>query len=244
MKNIQSELLSRLMEQSDADITHMPMEDEFDFYHLVSTGNIMGLEKRVFSLMDPGLGKLSEDENRNILYHFIISISLITRKCIERGMASKTAYTLSDLYIQQVDLLHSVTEINRLHRRMVYDYTERMQQHGRDNSYSRHVMSALQYISEHLTETISVDDISEALGLNKSYLCSLFKRETGFTIGAWIEKKKNELAVDYLMNTDIPYIDISNALGFRSYSYFIQTFKKLNGTTPARYRKNNYKRYL
>ena len=239
-----TDLLNKLMEQSDVDMSHMTMEDEFDFYHLVSTGNIEGLERRGFSLMDKGLGKLSEDERRNILYHFIISISLITRKCIERGMPSETAYTLSDLYIQQVDELESAAEINLLHRRMVYDYTERMMKDDSSNQYSRHVMNVLSYIKEHLTETISVDDVSAALGLNKSYLCSLFKRETGITVGHYIEQRKNELALDYLMNTEIPYIDISNALGYRSYSYFIQTFKKLNGTTPAKFRKSNCVRYL
>lgn len=76
--------------------------------------------------MDEGLGKLSEDKKRNVQYHYIICISMITRLCIEKGMPSETAYTLSDLYIQKVDVMDDPEEINKLHRKMVYDYTDRM----------------------------------------------------------------------------------------------------------------------
>ena len=240
MSSIQTNLLNTLIEQTDFETHHMTMKDEFDFYHLVSTGNREGLERRGFSLMDKGLGRLSENDTRNLLYHFIISISLITRMCIDQGMPSETAYTLSDLYIQQVDQLHSPEEVNQLHRTMVYDYIERMKEIKQPACHSRHVKRAMQFINDHLNESISTERIASELNLNKSYLCTLFKRETGITLGAYIEKKKNELAMDYLMNTMIPLIDISNMLGYSSYSYFIQIFKKQTGLTPSAFRKNNY----
>ncbi|MCR4837591.1 MAG: AraC family transcriptional regulator [Eubacterium sp.] len=240
MDSIRTNLLNTLMEQSDVDLKHMAMKEEFDFYHLVSTGDREGLEKRGFSLMDEGLGKLSPDPARNLLYHFIVSISLITRVCIERGMASETAYTLSDLYIQQVDLLQTPGEINLLHRKMVYDYLERMQKLKRSGVFSRHVKRAMEYINDHLHEAVSANDIADKLGMNKSYLCSLFKKETGFTIGTYIEARKNEMAMDYLVNTNISLIDIANSLGYSSYSYFVQIFKKHTGITPSAYRKKMY----
>jgi len=240
MNNIQTTLLNTLMEQQDEDRHHMTMKDEFDFYHLVSTGDREGLEKRGFSLLDKGLGRLSPDDSRNLVYHFIISISLITRKCIERGMPSEAAYTLSDLYIQQVDGLTDPTEINLLHRRMVYDYLDRMLAIRRAGIYSRHIRCAIDHINDHITENISADDIATSLNLNKSYLCALFKKETGVTIGTYIEKRKNELAMDYLKNTSTPLIDISNMLGYKSYSYFVQIFKKHTGTTPSIVRKQSY----
>ena len=244
MEYINSTLLLQLAEQNETDNTHMKIDNEFDFYNLVSNGNRQGLDKRGFSLMDKGLGKLSHDQKRNILYHFIISISLITRKCIEKGMPEETAYTLSDLYIQEVDELDTPESINMLHKTMVYDYTEKMDRINKQNNYSRHILQAINYISDHLSEGISVDDVADALKLNKSYLCSIFKKETGITIGSFIEHKKNELAIEYLSNTDMSYLDISNTLGYTSYSYFIQRFKKMNGVTPSDYRKKNRMNYL
>ncbi|MCR5293218.1 MAG: AraC family transcriptional regulator [Eubacterium sp.] len=244
MNYANSNLLIEMNELIEANNPHMSIDNEFDFYNLVSTGNRKGLEKRGFSLMDKGLGKLSDDKTKNTLYHFIISISLITRMCIQRGMSEETAYTLSDLYIQQVDKLNTSEKINQLHRTMVYDYLEKMEKIYNRNHFSRHIMKALKYIGDHISNRISVDDIAEALNLNKSYLCSLFKKETGITMGDYIERKKNELAIEYLSNSDMPFIDISNMLGYSSYSYFISRFKKLNGITPSKYRQKNHNSYL
>lgn len=244
MNYVNSNLIMQLAEQNETANTHMTIDNEFDFYNLVSSGNREGLDQRGFSLMDKGLGKLSQDQKRNILYHFIISISLITRKCIEKGMPSETAYTLSDLYIQEVDELDSAESINSLHRTMVYDYTEKMEKINKQNKYSRHITKAIKYISDHLGEGISVDDVADSLKLNKSYLCSLFKKETGITIGSYIEHKKNELAMEYLSNSDMSYLDISNTLGYTSYSYFIQRFKKTNGLTPSEFRRKSLLNYL
>jgi len=240
MSNIRTSLLNTLMDQTDDDSHHMTMKEEFDFYHLVSTGDREGLEKRGFSLMDPGLGKLSKDSARNLRYHFIISVSLITRKCIEQGMPSETAYTLSDLYIQQVDLTQDPEEINLLHRKMVYDFLNRMKAAKKAGRFSHHIRRVMDYISDHTCEAIRVEDIAADLKLNKSYLCSLFKKETGITIVTYIENEKNAVAMDYLQNTSIPLIDISNLLGYKSYSYFVQIFKKHTGTTPSVYRKQMY----
>ncbi|MCR4845875.1 MAG: AraC family transcriptional regulator [Eubacterium sp.] len=244
MNYVNSNLLTELMEQNETNNKHMTIDDEFDFYTLVSTGNRQGLDKRGFSLMDKGLGKLSEDKNRNTLYHFIISISLITRMCIENGMPSETAYTLSDLYIQEVDGINNAEKINLLHKTMVYDYTDKMDKIMKHNSYSRHVVKTIKYISEHLSDSISADDVADQLQVNKSYLCSLFKKETGMTIGAYVDSKKNETAIYYLINTDMSYIDISNTLGYKSYSYFVQKFKKTNGMTPSEYRRAHHMKYL
>ncbi|MBO4862978.1 MAG: helix-turn-helix transcriptional regulator [Eubacterium sp.] len=244
MGKMNSDLLNTLMEQNDDSVRHTDPDDEFSFYHLVSTGNIEGLKSRGFSLMDKGLGVLSDDLARNVLYHFIISISMITRHCIDKGMPSEVAYTLSDLYIRKVDKLKKADEINRLHKTMVYDYAERMAQIAENDRYSIHVTKTIKYINDHITEPISVKDITENVKLNKSYLCALFKKETGKTIGSYIDTKKIELAKEYLTNTELRFIEISNALGFRSYSYYIQMFKKITGITPKEYRSIYYNRYI
>ncbi|MCR5543286.1 MAG: AraC family transcriptional regulator [Eubacterium sp.] len=244
MSNMHSELLNKLIEQNDISDKHMEMDEEFNFYNLVSTGNRVMLEKRGFSLMDKGLGVLSDNPARNVLYHFIVSISMITRLCIEKGMASETAYTLSDLYIQKVDKLKKADEINQLHKVMVFDYTERMSKISNSNRYSKNVSKTIHYINDHINEPISVDDITKEINLNKSYLCSLFKKETNMTIGQYIETKKIDLAKEYLQNTDLEQIDISSELGFISYSYFIKVFKQHTGYTPKEFRKMNYHKYL
>lgn len=45
------------------------------------------------------------------MYHFVSSVALISRFCVEGGLGHDTAYTLSDIYIQRAD---KCTDCNKL----------------------------------------------------------------------------------------------------------------------------------
>jgi hypothetical protein len=59
-------------------------------------------------------------------YHLIVTIALITRFCIEGGMLPEDAYTLSDIYIRKLDAAQHEDEINRLHKKVIFDFTQKM----------------------------------------------------------------------------------------------------------------------
>ncbi len=241
---MEGELLIQLVEQEEDHFKHKEYQTELSFYEIVKHGKIETLQKMSFSLTDKGLGKLSNNYTLNLLYHFIVCVAMITRFCIEGGMNAETAYTLSDLYIQKADKSKKPDAIMILHRQMVFDYAYRMKQLQKNVDYSNHVSLCIDWIENNLTKPIRISDISSALHLNKSYLCTLFKKETGTTIGSYIERRRIELAKDYLFYTEYSSVDISNLLCFSSHSHFIQTFKKHTGTTPGRYQKKYFGKHF
>lgn len=82
---------------------HYPMEREFQFYNLISSGRLQEvqetLKKNDFLKISENV-ILSESKVQNVRYHFIISISMMTRFCVQAGMPEVQAYQLSDAYIQ------------------------------------------------------------------------------------------------------------------------------------------------
>lgn len=50
---------------------------------------------------------------------------MITRLCKQNGMEMEQAFRLSDFYIQKLDGIHTVEEVQSLHDEMVMDYTEK-----------------------------------------------------------------------------------------------------------------------
>lgn len=223
---------------------HLPYDEEMTFYNAVRNGDFDEVKKEMQPLTSDKLGKLSTNRVRNIKYHLIITIAMITRFCIEGGMNSETAYTLSDIYIQQLDNCTDEEEITTLHREVIFDYTERMSKIRKNIGYSRAVIKTSDYIYNHLNEKISLDHICDELKINKSYLCELFKKETGITITQYSLKLKIEAAEKMLMYTDYAPADISNYFAFASHSHFINTFKKHTGMTPNEYRKLHYQKYF
>ena len=240
MRSMKQDLVHTLLYQKEEEIFHQTYESELSFYELVKSGDLEGLDKRNPSLNDTGLGKLSNNEFRNLLYHFIVCVALITRFCIEGGLDTETAYTLSVLYIQKADQLHKKENLLTLHKEMYLDFATRMRQINKTTIHSVHIIHCIDYINSHLLHPITINDISHSIGLNKSYLCTLFKQEMGITINTYLLSKRIDTAKDLLAYTSYSSVEISNYLCFYSHSHFIQTFKKFTGTTPKQYRKHHY----
>ena len=94
----------------------------------------------------------------------------------------------------------------------------------------------MDYVYYHLHENISGDILADITGLNRSYLPSLFHKETGITISDYIMSKKMEAAENMLKYSDYSLTEISEFLNFSSYSYLAKLFKEKNGLTPKAYR--------
>ncbi len=91
------------------------------------------------------------------------------------------------------------------------------------------------YIAEHYTEKILLDNICFLFGINKTTLCQSFKQEYGITILNYIDQLKIKEAKRLLRTTRLSVLDISEKLGFNSVHYFCRYFKKHTGHSPKHY---------
>lgn len=223
-------------------VSHLSYDREMEFFQNIRLGNV-DLVRQLFKPLDcEQMGRLSEDALRNLKYHLIITVALITRYCIEGGMEMETAYNLSDIYIQSIDKCHQEKEIHMLHQELVEDYAQRMQLLHKETLYPKPIIICLDYIYDNLHTKISLDALAETVGLSPSYLSRLFRREVGLTISEYIMKKRLETAENMLKYSDHSCIDISTYLCFSSESHFIQTFRKHTGYTPKAYRQKFFRK--
>lgn len=107
------------------------------------------------------------------------------------------------------------------------------------NNEHPHIKHIKQYIAEHLTEPMTLAEISEAVHLVPHYCCSLFSKQAGQTLFDFISTQRIELAKSLLRTTDMPLTEIASACGFSDYNYFSRIFKKLTGIPAVRYKKIN-----
>ena len=244
-QNMNKELTSLLFMQREYQIKHPVYEKELAFYSLVKEGNVKALHEmeEEFTFIDkPENGVLSDNPKRNLLYHVIVTIAMITRFCIESGMDSETAYILSDLYIQNADKASNYEELKEIHKEVSFDFAARMNSLRKEVIFSKHIIICLDYIFEHLNESITIRQIADSIHINETYLSKLFKKETKMTISEYLQRKKIEVAENMLRYSDYSCVAIANYLAFSSHSYFIQVFKKHTGLTPSFYRKINYRK--
>ena len=116
MSEYEKELTYKAFLNREYEFRHSPFEKEFEFYDCVKKGDVSAVEKVMTPLGGNGAGVLSVNPLRNLKYHFIVTIALVTRFCVEGGMEMETAYTLSDLYIMKADKCSTEAELHKLHK--------------------------------------------------------------------------------------------------------------------------------
>ena len=107
--------------------------------------------------------------------------------------------------------------------------------------YNYHIARAKDYIEANYMNPITLDELATHLGLNKSYLCTIFKKSTKDSFCNYTNKIRIEESKKLLKTSSASITDIALAVGFSSSSYFNTIFKKLEGKTPLDYRKESLK---
>lgn len=88
------------------------------------------------------------------------------------------------------------------------------------------------YIKEHINHSVSLEDISEDLGLSVSHLAHTFKKEMGVPIHRYILRQKLIMAQHRILDGESATL-VAIDCGFSSYSGFYKQFRKMFGRSPS-----------
>ncbi len=238
--HIEKKLVHMAFLQREYGFSHHAYDQELLQYEYVRDGDMRAVEEGARMFNSNSVGHLSDDPVRDKRYLFVAATTMTTRFAIEGGLSQETAYNLSDLFIQRMDLCNTVEEISALHRVMLEEFTL-FTANTRQSRYPKAVLLALDYIYLHLHETIEANAIAAHVGLNRSYLSTLFKREVGVTLSDYIREKRVETAKNMLKFSDFSMQEIGNYLAFHSQSHFASVFKAHTGVTPGAYRQMHFR---
>ena len=226
-----------------ADEPHQSLHNTFDLeqrvMRIVRKGDTAALKEWIAHAPAVRGGVLAEEQLRQRKNTFIVIATLVSRAAIRGGMDVDDAFSHSDSYIRQCELLSSPAEIMNLQYRMILDYTERVERLHLGKHPSKLTVDVANYIQHHMSEPISAEQLAEHLFLSRPYLSRKFKEETGESLTDFILKEKTEEAKRLLRYSDKSLTAISTYLGFSSASHFSRVFKAYVGSTPSEYREKH-----
>lgn len=96
--------------------------------------------------------------------------------------------------------------------------------------------SITEYIDEHSSEPLLVEDLAARCSMSYSYFAKNFKQVYGRSCKEYIEFVRISKAEDLLLFTDFDLTYISQETGFSDCSHLIKIFKKWKGITPKQYK--------
>lgn len=201
----------------------------------VSKGQIHKAEMFLNALPSKDLEPRSSDSLRNIKNYTII-LNTLLRKAAENGAVHPLHIdSLSSRFAHRIETLTSEEDAFSLHKEMAHKYCLLVKNHSL-KGYSLLVRKVLTRIDSDLTADLSLKSQAELLGVNSSYLSTLFKKETGSTLTEYVNRKRVEHAIFLLNSTDLQIQEIAAACGISDVNYFTKIFKKQVGNTPKEYR--------
>lgn len=98
-----------------------------------------------------------------------------------------------------------------------------------------HTLLAIQFVERHYA-TASVSEIADYLGLNRTYLHTLFKREFNLSPQQYLIRYRLRIACEMLSSSKETISDIAFQIGYQDAVSFFKAFKKQYGTSPQQYR--------
>ena len=128
-----------------------------------------------------------------------------------------------------------------LHNYIVNILTELLLARNQDSSDQRSsgiIDDTIAYITDHLQDELSLEQLARQASLSPFYFSGLFKKETGYSPHEYVIQARVNAAKYFLQSARLSQKDICYSCGFSSESSFCTTFKKMTGLTPSQYRKD------
>ena len=104
-----------------------------------------------------------------------------------------------------------------------------------DRSENGYVSKLLEAIRTRYGEKLSIESISEEMGVSASYLSRKFKEITGQTFLDFLNKYRVQQAITLLNTKEYRISEISEAVGFSDYKHFCSVFKKYTLKSPTKF---------
>ena len=144
--------------------------------------------------------------------------------------------------IQQEFVAHYCKQCSK--KEQLFGELERLQTHligqvqeSRANESARPIRLAKQYVLQHFSEPITLEEVCEAVGFSVSYFSALFKKETGEGFAKYLTRIRIDEAKNLLRETSLSVGEIGEKVGYSDRKHFTSNFRKIVGLNPAEYRK-------
>ena len=104
-------------------------------------------------------------------------------------------------------------------------------------SLETHLITEIKdFVEENLEKRFKISDICQYTGYSKSFLCKIFKDQTGVTILEYITKRRIKRARQMIREKGMNFAQISDRLAFDNPQYFSRVFKRVTGITPTEFK--------
>ncbi len=117
-------------------------------------------------------------------------------------------------------------------------YSLSVKQVQRKTIQQAYIDSAVRFIEANYHLDIGVNSIADYIGIDRSYLFTLFRKELGVSVQEYLIQYRMKVACDFLRQPGVSVKWVAASVGYETCS-FSRIFKRVMGITPAQYQQTN-----
>lgn len=211
---------------------------ENEFLYAITQGNYQKTKLLIQKIANFKFDQRNSDPIRD-LKNYCIILNTLFRKSVERGGVHPIHIdSVSTEIAKKIELRSTVEDLQKLMLEMVKIYCQLVNKYS-VKDYSPTVQKVIVMIEADLAADLSLSELATTLNINASYLSTVFKKETGKTITAYVNQRRIELAQELLKTTNLQIQTIAQYCGILDVHYFTRLFKKVTGVSPKQFREAN-----
>ncbi len=163
----------------------------------------------------------------------------------ETGVLSANS-RVNVLFVQLLDLAKRLGSFSRMQcsyaqstllLELTNEYFFRHHLQQQDEKIPTGIADLMEWLQLNYDTSVSVAGIAEKFGYHPSYLTSLFKRCSGYTITEYLNRQRIRVAKNLLVSTPrLTLSEVSEQVGIGDEKYFMRLFKRYEGITATAYR--------
>ncbi|HHV97272.1 MAG TPA: response regulator [Clostridiaceae bacterium] len=132
--------------------------------------------------------------------------------------------------------IYLMNDLNEIKNHLFELIDEIAYQFNNLNNKGRIIFEVERYIMNNYNKDLSIKTIAENVFLTPTYLCYLYKKNTGKTLYEFIQEVRMSKAKQLLKDSFYTLAEISYMTGYNNQNNFTRNFKKYFGISPTEYR--------
>ncbi|QAY68058.1 AraC family transcriptional regulator [Paenibacillus protaetiae] len=105
-----------------------------------------------------------------------------------------------------------------------------------DNAMLERLQPALYYIENHLSEKLSINELSAFMNISYTHFIKMFKKAVGMSFTDFVVYKRIKKAEQMLLTSDTSIAEVAEAVGISNLGHFYDRFRRYNGCSPKQFK--------
>lgn len=182
--------------------------------------------------------KININYMKNFYYTTLSSINniRISVSAIEVDKRHEEGRDIASL-LKLIEKSESAEELNSLLEDVAVRIAEKVNNFN-NKSIKLILRKAIDYIQEHYSEQVTLNEVAENIYVSTFYISRMFKKELGKSFVDYLNDVRIEKSKELLKDIKYKTYEVAEIVGISDPHYFSKLFKKYSGMTPSEYRES------